>query len=314
MHNVIILGAGCAGWTAAIYTARANLQPLLFTGDLPGGQLSTTTEVENFPGFPEGIQGPELMSRFEQQARRFGTQVIARAATAVDLRQHPFRIWAGSEEYQARALIICTGSSPRRLGVPGELELIGYGVSTCATCDGAFFRGQTIAVVGGGDSAAEESTFLTRFAEKVYLIHRRDRLRASPIMAERVLSNEKIQPLWNTVVTEIVGSPAEGVTGVRLQNTQTGEASWRAVTGVFIAIGHIPNTDLFRGQLELDEAGYIVADGRTHTNIPGVFAAGDVVDHRFMQAITAAGTGCAAALEAERFIAQLEGRAYPGKR
>jgi thioredoxin reductase (NADPH) len=234
--------------------------------------------------------------------------------TAVDLQQHPFRVWAGPEEYQARSLIICTGSSPRRLGVPGELELIGYGVSTCATCDGAFFRGQTIAVVGGGDSAAEEATFLTRFAEKVYLIHRRDRLRASPVMAERVLSNGKIEPVWNTVVTEILGSPAEGVTGVRLQHTQTGETSSLAVTGVFIAIGHLPNTELFRGQLELDEAGYIVADSRTHTNIPGVFAAGDVVDHWFMQAITAAGTGCAAALEAERFIAQLEGRAYPGKR
>lgn len=314
MHNVIILGAGCAGWTAAIYTARANLQPLLFTGDLPGGQLSTTTEVENFPGFPEGIQGPELMSRFEQQARRFGTQVIPQTVTQVDLQRHPFLVWAGQQEYQARSLIICTGSSPRRLGIPGELELLGYGVSTCATCDGAFFRGQTIAVVGGGDSAAEEATFLTRFAEKVYLIHRRDRLRASRVMAGRVLANEKIEPLWNTIVTEIVGSPAEGVTGVRLQNTQTGEASWRAVRGVFIAIGHIPNTDLFRGQLELDEAGYIVADSRTHTSIPGVFAAGDAVDHIFMQAVTAAGTGCAAALEAEKFIAQLEGRAYPAQR
>lgn len=313
MRKVIILGGGCAGWTAAIYTARANLQPLLITGNELGGQLATTTEVENYPGFPDGILGPELMQRMQQQAEKFGAEVVLDTVTAVDFQQRPFVLKTLSETYRAQAVIIATGASPRQLGVPGERELLGYGVSYCATCDGFFFRGQTIAVVGGGDSAAEEATYLTRFAEKVYLIHRRDRLRAGEAMQRRVLANEKIEPVWDTVVTEVLGSPEGRMTGLKIKNVKTEEESTLLVTGLFVAIGHVPNSPIFEGQLELDQAGYIVTDRRMHTSVPGVFAAGDVVDHVFMQAVTAAGMGCAAAIEAERYIAALEDRAYPGR-
>jgi len=312
-RKVIILGGGCAGWTAAIYTARADLQPLLITGNDLGGQLATTTEVENYPGFPDGILGPELMQRLQQQAEKFGTEVVMDLVTEVDFQQRPFVLKTLGETYRAQAVIIATGASPRKLGVPGEKELLGYGVSYCATCDGFFFRGQTIAVVGGGDSAAEESTYLTRFAEKVYLIHRRDRLRASEAMQRRVLANEKIEPVWDTVVTEVLGSPGERMTGLKIKNVKTEEESTLPVTGLFVAIGHVPNSQIFEGQLELDPAGYILTDPRMHTSVPGVFAAGDVVDHVFMQAVTAAGMGCAAAIEAERYMASLEDRAYPSR-
>lgn len=313
MHRVIIIGAGCAGWTAAIYTARADLQPLVFTGDLPGGQLTLTTQVENFPGFPEGIPGPELMARMEQQARRLGAEVRLETVTAVNFQEHPFTVTTAQGDYQAQAVIVATGSSPRKLGIPGEQELLGRGVSYCATCDGFFFRGQTVAVVGGGDAAAEEATFLTRFAEKVYLIHRRDRLRASEALQRRVFAEEKIEILWDTLVTALLSGPEEKVKGLRIKNLKTGEESELPLTGLFVAIGHEPNTQIFAGQLELDGRGYIVTDRRCHTSVPGVFACGDVQDYRYQQAVTAAGTGCMAALEAEQFIAELEQRAYPGR-
>ncbi|MBI2300567.1 MAG: thioredoxin-disulfide reductase [Armatimonadetes bacterium] len=314
VREIIILGAGCAGWTAAIYTARANLNPLLFTGDELGGQLALTTEVENYPGFPEGILGPELTGRFEKQARRFGTEVKIERVTGVDFSGRPLRIITRKGEYAAKSVIICTGSAPRKLDVPGETELWGKGVTACATCDGAFFREQEIAVVGGGDTAAEEATFLTRFASKVYLVHRRDRLRASDIMAKRVMDNAKIEPVWNSVVTECLGDRESGLTGLRLKNVENGEASELPVTGFFLAIGHVPNTQIFDGQVELDQGGYVVTDSRQRTNVPGVFAAGDVQDHVWQQAVTAAGTGCAAALAAEKFLDELAGEAYPGAR
>ena len=306
VRNVIILGAGCAGWTAAIYSARADLEPLLFTGNELGGQLAMTTEVENYPGFPEGIMGPELMDRFEQQARRFGTEVRVERITAVDLSAQPFAVTAGGETYRAKSLIICTGSTPRRMGIPGENELWGHGVTACATCDGAFYRGQEVVVVGGGDTAAEEATFLTKFASKVHLVHRRDELRASKIMAQRVLDNPKIEVVWNSVATRCVGEPTEGLTGVEVKNVKTDEVSTIPVTGYFLAIGHVPNTQLFEGQLELDAGGYIVTDKHMATSVPGVFAGGDVQDHEWQQAITASGSGCAAALAAEHYLAGLE--------
>jgi thioredoxin reductase (NADPH) len=310
MRNVVIIGSGPAGYTAAIYTARALLEPLVVAGYQAGGQLMLTTEVENFPGFPEGIQGPELMERMRQQAERFGAEVVLKDATAVDFSTWPYRVQVGSTWVEAKTVIIATGARPRMLEVPGEREWLGRGVSTCATCDGAFFREQVVGVVGGGDSAIEEALFLTRFASQVYVIHRRDKLRASKIMQDRAFRNPKIAFLWNTVVEAIHGEPSKGVTGVTLRDTQTGERREFPLDGLFVAIGHVPNTDLFRGQVELDERGYIVVDRRLRTNKPGVFAAGDVVDFIYRQAITAAGMGCMAAIEVERYLSNevTEGR------
>ena len=302
-HKVIILGSGPAGLTAAIYTARANLSPLLIRGPLPGGPLTTTTDVENFPGFPEGIMGPELMEVMEKQASRFGTTIVMDVVTEVDLKKRPFTLKTNSTAYTCDSLIIATGAAPRTLGVENEKKLWGYGVSSCATCDGAFFRNKIITVSGGGDSACEEANFLTRFGSKVYLIHRRDELRASKIMQERVMQNPKIEILWNKVITDIEGSKEAGVTSLKLKDTKSGETSSLPADALFVAIGHIPNSSLFKGQLKMDENGYLVpAPNSTATDIPGVFAAGDVQDHVFRQAITAAGTGCMAAIEAERWL------------
>lgn len=303
VRNLIIVGSGPAGYTAAIYAARANLNPLVIEGFESGGALMTTTEVENFPGFPDAIMGPELMDQMRKQAERFGAEFLTDNATRVELTGAVKTVWVGETSYRARSVILATGSAWRPLGVPGEQEFLGHGVSSCATCDGFFFRGHNIAVVGGGDSAMEEATFLTKFAESVTIIHRRDSFRASKIMAERALANPKIKVAWNTAVDEIFGADGK-VTGITVHDTVTGEQSKLDVTGLFIAIGHDPRSELFRGQVELDEDGYVVAQGRsTHTNLPGVFAAGDLVDHTYRQAITAAGSGCAAALDAERWLA-----------
>jgi thioredoxin reductase (NADPH) len=303
VRNLIIVGSGPAGYTAAVYAARANLKPLLIEGVESGGALMTTTEVENFPGFPDGVMGPELMDQMRKQAERFGTEFITDNATRVELAGDVKSVWVGDQEYRARAVILTTGSAWRPLGVPGEQELLGHGVSSCATCDGFFFKGQRIVVVGGGDSAMEEATFLTRFAEHVTIIHRRDEFRASKIMAERALANEKISVEWNTVIDEVLGTDGK-VSGIRVHNVITGESREIAATGVFVAIGHDPRSDMFRGQVELDDEGYVKVDApSTRTDIPGVFAAGDLVDHTYRQAITAAGTGCTAALDAERFLA-----------
>ncbi|MEV8516206.1 thioredoxin-disulfide reductase [Dactylosporangium sp. NPDC051484] len=305
VRNLIIVGSGPAGYTAAVYAARANLTPLVIEGVTSGGALVTTTEVENFPGFPDGINGPELMDSMRKQAERFGAEFITDDATRVTLEGPVKSVWVGETEYRAKAVILATGSAWRPLQVPGEQELLGRGVSSCATCDGFFFRNEQIVVVGGGDSAMEEATFLTRFATKVTIIHRRDEFRASKIMAERALANEKIEVLWNSVVTEVLDGGGR-VGGVRVKNVISGEETDLPVAGVFVAIGHDPRSELFRGQVELDDEGYVkVAAPSTRTNIEGVFAAGDVVDHTYRQAITAAGTGCAAALDAERFIAAL---------
>ncbi len=306
VRNVITIGSGPAGYTAALYAARANLRPLVIEGAQAGGALMTTTEVENFPGFPDGILGPELMDNIRKQAERFGAEYITDDVSRVELRGAVKRVWIGNTEYQARAVVLATGSAWRPLGVPGEQELLGHGVSSCATCDGFFFRGQHIVVVGGGDSAMEEATFLTRFGEAVTIIHRRDEFRASKIMAQRALSNPKITVRWNTVVTEILGADGK-VVGVRLRDTTTGEESTLDTKAVFVAIGHDPRSGLYRGQIDLDDNGYVLVDApSTRTSEPGVFAAGDLVDHTYQQAITAAGTGSAAALDAERYIAALE--------
>lgn len=297
-HKVIILGSGPAGLTAAVYASRANLVPLLLHGPLPGGQLTTTTDVENYPGFPEGIMGPDLMIAMENQAKRFGTIIKTEIVTEVSLSQSKKILKAGSE-YSCDALIIATGASAKLIGLPEEKELMGYGVSTCATCDGAFFRGKPMAVVGGGDSACEEASFLTKFGSKVYLIHRRDELRASKIMQDRVFKNQKIEMVWNATVTKINGSKESGVKSLTLSSGRELE-----VEALFVAIGHTPNTSLFKGLLNLDENGYIIPKtGSTHTNIEGVFACGDVQDHVYRQAITAAGSGCMAAIDAERWLA-----------
>ena len=305
VHDVIIIGSGPAGYTAAIYAARAQLKPLVFEGTQFGGALMTTTEVENYPGFREGITGPELMDEMREQALRFGADLRMEDVEAVDLSGPVKSVTVGDETHQARAVILAMGAAARHLGVPGEEALTGMGVSTCATCDGFFFRDEDIVVVGGGDSAMEEATFLTRFARSVTLIHRRDEFRASKIMLERARANEKITFLTNTEITEVEGDPK--VTGVRLRNTATGEESKLAVTGVFVAIGHDPRSELVRGQVDLDDEGYVVTAGRTtYTSVDGVFAAGDLVDHTYRQAITAAGSGCSAAIDTERWLADNE--------
>ena len=301
MHNVIIIGSGCAGLTAAIYAARANLKPLVLDGHEPGGQLSLTTHVENYPGFPDGILGPELIENMRKQAQKFGTEFKSGTVTEVDLVQRPFKVTAGKEIHETKALIVAAGASARLLGLKGERELIGRGVSTCATCDGYFFRGKPIAVVGGGDSAMEESNFLSRYATKVYLIHRRDEFRASKIMIDRARANAKVEFVTPSVVDEIL-APEGTVSGVRLHNVKTNEKREIKVDGVFVAIGHDPNSIVFRGKLEMDENGYLISRNGSLTGVPGVFIAGDVQDHRYRQAVTAAGSGCMAALDAEKFL------------
>jgi len=302
MRNVIIIGSGCAGNTAAVYTARANLKPLVVGGHEPGGQLSITSLVENFPGFPEGIQGPELVENIRRQAEHFGADYVHGAVVEADFTQQPFRLNIDGEWQQTRTVIIATGASARWLNLPNEQKLIGHGVSSCATCDGFFYRGKKVMVIGGGDSAMEEGNFLTRFASEVAIVHRRDHFRASKIMLDRARANPKIVFLPNTVVEDVHDVDRGLVTGVKLQNVQTGESWERDVDGFFVAIGHIPNTKPFAGQIELDDEGYIVDHGNATTNIPGVFHAGDVQDRLYRQAITAAGMGCMAAIEAERFL------------
>ena len=310
-HALVILGSGPAGLTAALYSARAGLRPLIFEGMQPGGQLTITTEVENFPGFPEGIMGPELMEQMRKQAQRFGAESVFKQVTGVDLSARPFRLLAEEEEYTADSLIIATGASAKLLGLASEKTYMGYGVSACATCDGFFFRGLEVVVVGGGDTAIEEASFLTKFASKVTIIHRRDQLRATKIMQERAKRNAKITLLWNTVIEEILGTERDGrkmVTGVKLRNVLTGEISELKTDGVFMGIGHKPNTDLFVGQLEMDATGYLKTEGRsTRTGVAGVFAAGDVADSVYRQAISAAGTGCMAAMDAEKYLTELRG-------
>ena len=302
-RKVIIIGSGPAGLTAALYTARANLNPLVFEGSQPGGQLTITTDVENFPGFPEGIMGPDLINLFRKQSIRFGTECEYKTVTKVDFKKRPFSVWIDESSFTAETVIISTGSTAKLLGLESEMELMGHGVSACATCDGFFFKGKKVLVVGGGDSAMEESLFLTKFASEVYIIHRRDEFRASIIMQKRVFDNEKINVIWDSELTKINGSVEEGVTGVILQNLRTDEEINMDCDGVFLAIGHTPNVSLFDEFLDTDEYGYLVTNGKTsETNIPGVFACGDVQDVRYKQAITAAGTGCMAAIDAEQFI------------
>ncbi len=306
VRDVVIVGSGPAGLTAAIYTARANLRPLVIegelssTGDQPGGQLMLTTDVENYPGFVDGIQGPELMAQFRAQAARFGAEYVTEKVTGVDFSSRPFLLEVGTTSYRARSVIVSTGARAKMIGLDDERRLIGHGVSTCATCDGFFFQEADIAVVGGGDSALEEATFLTKFADKVTVIHRRDALRASKIMQERAFKNDKIEFLWNSVVVGLEGDKM--LTGARVRHVQTGDESTLPVSGLFVAIGHVPNTSLFAGQLEMDEAGYLVTHAGTRTNVEGVFAAGDVQDHVYRQAVTAAGSGCMAAIDAERWL------------
>jgi len=308
VRNVIIIGSGAAGLTAAIYNARANLAPLVFEGNQPGGQLTITTDVENFPGFPEGVMGPDMMELFRKQANKFGAETYFKHVTKVDFSERPFKIWVGEELYRANAVIIATGASAKTLKLENEDKLMGHGVSACATCDGFFFKDKDIIVVGGGDSAMEEGTYLTKFARKVYIVHRREELRASNIMAERAMKNEKIEFIWNTEVTALIGDPENGgLTGVKLYNNQDDKTYEKEIDGLFYAIGHRPNTDIFKGMLEMDDKGYLLTKpDNTYTNIDGVFACGDVQDSVYRQAITAAGSGCKAAIDAERWLAEQE--------
>ena len=305
-HKVIIIGSGPAGLTAALYAGRANLSPVVFEGIQPGGQLTITTEVENYPGFEKGVMGPELMEIMRAQAHRFGARSLYKNITKVDFSTRPFKLWADDELYLADVVIVSTGASAKLLDLPSEKEYMGYGVSACATCDGFFFKNQEVIVVGGGDTAIEEATFLTKFASKVSIVHRRDSLRASKIMQDKAKKNPKIAFIWDSVVEEILGRSENGkktVTGVRLRNVKTGSLSTVQADGVFMGIGHKPNTDLFKGQLDMDGVGYlIIRDRSTRTNIPGVFAAGDVADSVYRQAVSAAGTGCMAAIDAERWL------------
>lgn len=301
-HDVIIIGSGPAGYTAGIYTSRARLSVLVISGTLPGGQLMTTSEVENYPGFPTGIFGPELMMNMRQQAERFGASIVDDEVIKVNFKERPFTITTHAETYTADAVIVCTGASPRKIGIEGEQKFGGRGVSYCATCDGPFFRGEDIVVVGGGDTAVEEATFLTKFGKSVKIVHRRDKLRASKIMAEKALSNPKIKFAWNSVVTDITGD--KKVSAVTIKDTSTDKAIELPAGGIFVAIGHEPNTAVFKGQLELDDKGYMVLKDQTRTSVEGVFAAGDVHDHRYRQAVTAAGFGCMAAIDAERWLSQ----------
>jgi len=309
MENLIIIGSGPAGWTAGIYAGRARLSPLLITGSAPGGQMALTSEIENYPGFPQGLSGQELTQLMQQQAERFGTRVQMDEVNAIELSNHPFKVTTYGDEYETKSLIIVTGTSPRKLGVPGEAEFRGRGISYCATCDGFFYQDRQVVVVGGGDSALEEAIFLTKFARQVHAVHRRNRLRAEKVFQERAFRNEKIEFVWDSVVTEILG---EGkVAGVRLKNVKTEEESTLETDGVFIYVGVIPNTGFLGGQLELDDRGYIVTDRQCHTSMPGVFAAGDVQERVLKQVSTAVGSGAMAAMEAEKFVAELEDRAYP---
>ncbi|MXY71041.1 MAG: thioredoxin-disulfide reductase [Acidobacteriia bacterium] len=302
MYEMIVIGSGCAGSTAAIYAARASLKPLVIEGLEAGGQLTLTTDVENYPGFPEGIMGPDLVDRMKQQAQRFGATYRHGAVTRADLSSRPFKLWIGDEQLEAQTLIIASGASARWLGLPSEQALVGHGVSSCATCDGFFFRGQPVTVVGGGDSAMEEALFLTKFATDVTIVHRREEFRASKIMLDRARANDKIKWITNATVTEVADPEAKAVTGLKLRSTANGKEWDHKTSALFLAIGHVPNTDVFKGQLDLDEQGYIVSHGGARTNIPGVFHAGDVEDRVYRQAITAAGAGCKAAMEAERLL------------